>query len=469
MFPLQPKDIKKIRLSNGLTIMGLEYHKLPLAHITLMIKRGAERDPEGKEGLADLTAEMLTLGTEHRDSQRLALEMEKLGARYSASSGWDASFLEALGLSEDFKALTELLGDMLLRPIFAQHEMKQSQQRRISRLIQQRDQAEVIADEMIVQYLLTGTPYAHPTYGTISSLQEMREEDPKSFYLRHYCPKDTVVLAIGDLNFEEVREHIKGLLGEWKSEGASNDPLPTPVRPHGRRIIVVNRPDLTQSQIRLGSLGIERRDDRYIPFKVMNYIFGGGGFSSRLMQRVRAEKGYTYGITSSFKASHIAGPFVISTFTPTANTISVIEEILKLMEEFANGGIKTQELEEAKNYFIGSFPLKLETPGQMAREILELELYDIPFDYLSRYQEAVKGVTLEEINNLARSYLHPEDLIIVVVGRAEDFLEPLRNWGEVELIEYSEVTRVPPPSTPPNTHLPPGGHTVSPSPGGVLE
>jgi len=465
VFPLQESNIKKLRLPNGLTVMSLEYRRLPLVHITLMIKRGAERDPEGKEGLADLTAEMLTLGTKGRDSQGLALEMERLGARYSASSGWDASFLETLGLSGDFTTLMDLLGDMLLRPAFSQQEMGQSQQRRISRLIQQRDQTEVIADEMIIQHLLVGTPYAHPTYGTIPSLQGLEEGDPRSFYLRRYSPGDTVLLVVGDISPEEISKEAEGLFGGWKAEGGVDDQIPTPARPQGRRIIVVDRPDLTQSQIRLGLLGINRKDEDYIPFKVMNYIFGGGGFSSRLMQRIRAEKGYTYGVTSSFKAGRIDGPFIISTFTPTANTLSVIEEILKMMGEFIKEGTRAQELEEAKNYFMGSFPLKLETPGQMAKEILELELYDIPFDYLSCYQEAIKQVTLEEVNKLACTYLHPEDLIIVVVGRAEDFLEPLRNFGEVELIEYSEVTGVGLSPIPSNRHLPLAGRIAFPSPG----
>ena len=446
MFPLKATNINKVRLNNGLTVLGLEYRKLPLAHITVMIKRGSEQDPAGKEGLADLTAEMLTLGTKGRDSQQLALEMEQVGAQYSASSGWDASFVEAFGLSQDFNALMDLVGDMLLKPTFPQEEMRQSQQRRISRLIQQRDETEIIANEIIVERLLAHTPYAHPTYGTIPSLEGMAGGDPRSFYRHHYSPQNTVLLVIGDLSFEEVEKKAEALLGNWKAKRKADEQLPTPTRPRGRRIIAVNRPDLTQSQIRAGLLGINRKDKQYIPFKVMNYIFGGGGFSSRLMQRIRAEKGYTYGINSSFQAGHIAGPFIISTFTPTATTVPVIEEIVRVMEEVITKGAHPQELEEAKNFFGGSFPLKLETPGQVAGELLKLELYGIPFDYLTSYPEAVGKVTLDEVNRLASSYLLPEDLVIVVVGRAEDFVEPLRRWGEVEFIEYSELVNAPLPS-----------------------
>jgi zinc protease len=448
MFPLKAEDIKRVRMDSGLTVMGLEYRKLPLAHITVMIKRGSERDPEGKEGLADLTAEMLTLGTESRDSQQLAREMEQLGAQYSANSGWDASFLEVFGLSQDFTVLTDLVGDMLMQPTFPQEEMQQSQQRRISRLIQQRDEAEVVANEIIVQRLLDHTPYSHPTYGTIPALGGMTREDPRSFYHQHYSPNDTVLLVIGDLTFEEMRKGVEASFGNWKAGRKADDQLPSPVRPAGRKIIAVNRPDLTQSQIRVGLLGIERNDKEYIPFKVMNYIFGGGGFSSRLMQRIRAEKGYTYGISSSFQAGHIPGPFIVSTFTPTGTTVPVIEEIVAVMKEFITKGPNPRELEEAKNFFRGSFPLTLETPGQMAAELLKLELYDTSFDYLSSYQETIGKVSLDEINSLASSYLLPEDFIMVVAGRVEGFVEPLRSWGEVEVIEYTELVNA---SSPSNT------------------
>ena len=439
MFPVRTDDIHTLQLFNGLTVRCVEYHKLPLTSITIMIKRGAERDAEGKEGLADLTAETLTLGTQTMSSQELALQMEKLGAQYSARSGWDASSLEVLGLSEDFARLMDLLGEMLQRPTFPEEEIHQALQRRISRLIQRRDQVEVIADELIINYVLAGTPYAHPTYGTIASLQNLEAGDADTFYRHHYTPRDAALLVIGNVTPETVWQYAEQRFGGWNNEGQIGETIPSPVPPRGRRIIVVNRSDLTQSQIRLGLLGIARKDECYIPFKVMNYIFGGGGFSSRLMQRVRAEKGYTYGIRSYFSPSRINGPFIISTFTPTATTVPVIEEIIKLMEEFTQQGAAAQELQEAKNFFVGSFPLKLETPGQMAREILELELYGIPFAYLSEYPQAILNVSMEKLNNLASLYVQPEDLIIVVVGRAEDFLAALQKMGSVEVMEYAQL------------------------------
>jgi zinc protease len=448
MFPVRPEDITITRLRNGFTIIALAHHKLPLAYCTVMVKRGSECDPVGKEGLADLTAEMLTLGTTTRDSQRIAQEMEQMGAQYSASSGWDASFLEVFGLAEDFSPIMDVLGNMLLHPTFPQEEMRLAQQRRISRLIQQRDEAAVIADETIVQRLMVGTPYAHPTHGTVGSLGTLAEKDPREFYSRHIAPEATVLLVSGDLSAEEIGEKAEGLFGTWQAAGSDAEPVPQPTRARGRRIIAVNRSDLTQTQIRVGLPGITRNDPAFIPFRVMNYIFGGGGFSSRLMQRIRAEKGYTYGVSSTFQAGRIPGPFVVSTFTPTATTIPAIEEIITVMKEFIADGVGDKELREAKEFLRGSFPLRLETLGQLAGEILRLTLYDIPYDFLATYPGAIEQVTRQEVNALASAYLLPEALTIVAVGRVEEFVENLRAMGDVEVVEYSEITKgcCPPPA-----------------------
>jgi len=448
MFPVRPEDITITRLRNGFTIIALAHHKLPLAYCTVMVKRGSECDPVGKEGLADLTAEMLTLGTTTRDSQRIAQELEQMGAQYAASSGWDASFVEVVGLAEDFSPIMDMLGDMLLHPTFGQGEMRLTQQRRISRLIQQRDEAAVIADETIVQRLMVGTPYAHPTYGTIGSLGQLGEKDPRGFYDSHIAPENTVLLVSGDLSAEEIRAKAEELFGTWQGARSDAGPASRPTKATANRIIAVNRPDLTQTQIRVGLLGIARSDPSYIPFRVMNYIFGGGGFSSRLMQRIRAEKGYTYGINSTFQAGRIPGPFVISTFTPTATTIPAIGEIITVMKESITRGIGDTELREAKEFLRGSFPLRLETLGQLTGEILRLTLYDIPYDFLATYTGAIEQVTRQEVNALAATYLFPEALTIVAVGRIEEFLESLRAMGDVEVVEYSEITKgcLPPPA-----------------------
>ena len=442
-FPLKAEDVGRKELDNGAVVLAIEYPKLPLLKVHLMVKRGAERDPQGQEGLADLTAEGITLGTEGRGSEEIASEVERLGAKLSASSRWDASFLTLAGLMEDAPRLIEILSDLTLHPTFPREEIGEALKRKISRLLQLRDEPEVVADEIINGIVMEGTPYAHPTYGTLRSLKALPLEAPSRFWKENYLPQETVLLLIGSRPKEELLSLGEEALGEWEGRSSSSADLPHPRPPGTRRVLLVDRPDLTQSQIRVGLIGIERSDERYLPFLIMNYIFGGGGFSSRLMMRVRASKGYTYGIRSTFQALRTPGPFLISTFSPTATTPQALEEILRVMEEMAREGVTEKELEEAKNYWRGSFPLQMETPAQVARRVLELELYGLPLEDLPLFPERVAGVRKEEVDELAAEFIRADRAQIVILGKAEEMEPSLRGLGEVEVRSFREVIDAP--------------------------
>ena len=289
---------------------------------------------------------------------------------------------------------------------------------------------------------MRGTPYAHPTYGTMNSLGTLAEKDPREFYAMHIAPAATVLLVTGDLSAEEIGEKAEELFGTWQAAGSDAEPAPLPTKATGSRIIAVNRTDLTQIQIRVGLLGITRKDPAYIPFRVMNYIFGGGGFSSRLMQRIRAEKGYTYGVGSTFQAGRIPGPFVISTFTPTATTIPAIEEIITVMKEFITRGIGRQGTPRKRKNFYGEVsPCGWKRWGSWPGRSCDSRSTTYRMIFLPRMPRPIEQVTRQEVNALASTYLLPEALTIVVVGRVEEFLEGLRAMGEVEVIEYSEITK----------------------------
>jgi zinc protease len=190
---------------------------------------------------------------------------------------------------------------------------------------------------------------------------------------------------------------------------------------------------LTQSQIRLGHIGIPFAHPGYIPFEVMNYILGGGGFSSRLMQKIRSELGFTYGIHSSLEPRKNPGPFTISTFAPTDVTFPCVQEIRSVLQSFLEQGATAQEREEAVNFFTGSYPRRFETLSQIAQRIIQVELHGVGLEFLSSYPERVAGVSLEEISRSAREHIHPQDLLTVIVGRAESFQRSFESLGPVEV------------------------------------
>jgi len=200
-------------------------------------------------------------------------------------------------------------------------------------------------------------------------------------------------------------------------------------------IYLVDRPELTQSEIRLGHLGLPRHHPDFFPVRLVNYILGGGGFSSRLMSRIRSDLGLTYGIRSRFHFRRAPGPFTVATFTPAANTAQVVGEIVEVMREVQHNGVAAQELAEAQSYYVGHFPLGLETARHLAIQVLNLDLHDLGLDYLSRYCEGIQGVTLDAARRAASSHLQPDGLVILALGPADKCRGDLEKMGPVSVLK----------------------------------
>jgi zinc protease len=426
--------IASLIIKSGLKVYAVQRPELPLLSLHLIIPCGAEADPPGKAGLSNLLAEMLTLGTKKRSASQLAAEVDGLGATLSASSGWNSTSLHIFGLSEDFEHLMNLLLEIYFQPAFPPEEFEQLKQRRIAALVQQKDESQIIADERFQEILFRGTPYDHPVYGTLDSLPPLLCEECREFYQRYILPAGSFLVVVGDLQAEPCFRWVEanfpsGIQGQSLGAGEFSAPSRS-----GVRSILIDRPDLTQSQIRLGHIGIPHAHPDYLPFEVMNYILGAGGFSSRLMQKIRSELGYTYGIRGSLEPRKHAGPFTISTFTPTETTYSCVQEIFSVIRSFMTHGATPQEKEEAIHFLTGSYPMKFETLSQVAQRILQVELHGLGLEYLTIYPDRVSTITLEEMARSARMHLHPEEMLIVVVGRAEKFRRQFEQLGPVEMM-----------------------------------
>jgi len=421
-------------LPGGPKVYAVPRPELPLISIHLMIPRGAEADPQGKAGLSNLAAEMLTLGTTKRSASQLAVQVDALGATLAARSDWDATYLHLSGLSEDFEVLMGLLVEILTQLAFLPEEFEELRRRQIAALIQQKDESQIIADERFEEALFQGTPYDHPVYGSLNSLPDLSCEEVKEFFEGSFCPEGSLLVILGDVKAEtcfrwaEVNFPAGGQGKRWETGEFSALPVA------GVKTLLIDRPDLTQSQIRLGHIGIAHSHPDYFSFEVMNYILGAGGFSSRLMQRIRSQLGYTYGIRGSLEPRKRPGPFTISTFTPTETTYPCVQEIFSVVKTFMAQGATDREREEAVNFLTGSYPMKFETRSQVAQKILQAELHGLGLEYLSAYPKRISAVTLEEIARTARTHLHPQRMLAVVVGRAEKFRRAFEELGPVEMV-----------------------------------
>jgi zinc protease len=423
-------------LDNGRKVYVIQRPELPLASIHLIIPCGAEADPPGRAGLAHLTAEMLTLGTQKRSASQLAAEIDGLGASLSASSGWNSTSLHLFGLSEDFQRLIDLLLEIYTEPVFSPEEFEQLKQRRLAALVQQKDESQIIADERFQELLFQGTPYDHPVYGTLKSLPPLLCGESRDFYRRTFLPPGSLFVMAGDLDaevcFRWAEDHFRSAVQGSQGLGPEESPPPSL---SGVRTILVDRPDLTQSQIRLGHIGMPHAHPDYLAFEVMNYILGAGGFASRLMRRIRSDLGYTYGIRGSLEPRRHSGPFTISTFTPTETTFPCVQEIFSVIRSFMAQGATDQEREEAVSFLTGSYPMKFETLSQMAYRIIQAELHGLGLEYLARYPERVSTISLEDLARVARTHIHPERMLVVVVGRVEKFRRKFEPLGPVDMME----------------------------------
>jgi zinc protease len=396
-----------------------------------MVRGGSARD-EARPGCASLAAGLLNKGSRRRSAEALALAVDELGAAYTATTGWDSTHVTLMGLSEDSVRLLELLAEIALQPAFAAEEFHLLRGRRLHSVRRSLDQPATLADWTFETRLFEDHCYGHPVGGTVRSLGRLTDADPPALHRQIFRPDQAVLALAGDLNPEETGARVETVFGGWTATGVPMTPPPGSPPEGKRRVIVVHRDDLSQAQIRWGHLGRCRADVDYDAVRVMNYILGGGGFASRLMQRIRSDRGLTYGIHSDYEGRVLPGPFVISTFTPSESVVEVLDEIEGLVEAYRQDGPSEAELEAARSRFVGGYPLQFETPAQVASRLLEVELYDLPSDSIETYQDRIDALGPEEVRRAARSSLHPERALIVVVGNIDRIGAALDRFGPVE-------------------------------------
>ncbi|MBW1916971.1 MAG: insulinase family protein [Deltaproteobacteria bacterium] len=422
-------------LNNGLTVLGVEYDRAPWLSICFMAKRGAEADPPGKGGTADCTAEGLTLGTTTRDQLRLAIDVESRGARLEAHGNWDYSVVTLEGLAEDFGELMALLAEVVQSPNFPEQDFAFLKGRRQAELVHLQDNPREVANRWYYRLFFGNSPYGHPITGDLESISALTLEDLKSFYQRQFHPSESTLVVVGMVPEATVVHEADRFWSAWSGGARPAPPYQEAPPSLGQPgIYLLDRPALTQSEIRLGHLGLPRQHPDYFALRLANYILGGGGFSSRLMTRIRSDLGLTYGINSHFHFRRAPGPFVISTFTPASNTAAVIQETKVVLAELKQGGITAQELEDAKNFYIGHFPMGLESPGGIGQHLLQIDLHSLGFDYLHTYCDQMRTVQLEQVRTAAASHLHPEKLVVLVVGPAALCQSDLEALGPVNLV-----------------------------------
>ena len=417
--PYHFPEVTRFVLDNGLRVRIAPLRNAPLVAVQVVIHSGGDRDPQGRVGLASVTADMLDEGTTSRSSLDIASEIGELGASLGTGADWDASYISLDVLARNAEKAVEILSDVLLHPAFDPAELERIRKDRLTTIRQNRDEPGVIASERFSQFVYAGTPYSNPLMGTEQSMREIQSEEIRQFYQQHYLPQNCSLLITGDVGAEEAREMAERFFGGWESRERAVAPPIEPRELDASAIYLVDRPQAVQSEIRIGHIGVPRSTEDYFPIMVMNAILG-GVFTSRLNLNLRERKGYTYHVRSTFHFRRHAGPFVVGTAVRTEVTAEAVKEILYELRQIRSGDVQDSELEEVRNYLTGVFPATVQTASDLAHRLQEMELYDLPTDYFDSYRERIAEVTAEDLTRVARTYLNPDKLAIVIVGKARD-------------------------------------------------
>jgi len=412
-FPLS-LDIKKDVLKNGLSVIHLERKNLPLVMVTLLVKASPLDEPERLAGLSSLTASLLTEGTKKRTSKQISEEIEFIGASIGQSVDYDFTTLTLSVLKKDLDKGFEIFSDVLLEPVFSEPEIARKKDLIKGNLRKAEDDPRFIADREFRKSLYGGHPYGRLIEGYPETIDNIKRDDIVRFYSDYFVPNNSILVVVGDISGEELNSLIKKYLSSWKPKDIKRSSFEAK-KPSGKNVVVVDKP-ITQANIIFGGLGIRRSDPDYYAISVMNYILGGGGFSSRLMQKIRDEMGLAYDVHSFFSPSKEPGIFQVQMQTKNESANISIETILGEIKRLKDSGATPSEIEDAKAFLVGSFPGRFDTMRKIADFLALIEFYGLGLDYMEKYPRYIESVTPEDIKRVAQRYLDTENYVLVVVG-----------------------------------------------------
>jgi predicted Zn-dependent peptidase len=415
---LKLPPIERLQLSNGLSVVLLEKHDVPLVQIDLLVKVGSTMDPDGKFGLADMTAAMLDEGAGKRSALELAEEVDFLGAHLSTSADYHHSTISLHTPLRQLDTALELMADVVRRPAFAEEELERQRALRLTRLVQWRDEPRDVASVAFNQILFgSGHPYGVPRLGSAESLRAMSVQDLKQFHAAYFHPGNAVFIVVGDVDAKRVLPKLESLFGDWATGKIPSLELAKVEQVKRRQIYLVDKPGAAQSVIQIGRIGVARKTEDYDAIVVMNTILG-GSFASRLNQNLREEHGYTYGAGSAFSFRPAPGPFRAASSVQTAVTDKALAEFMKELRGILEP-VPAEELTRAKNYVALGFPSDFQTVGGIARQLRELVLYGLPDDYFNDYIQNILAVNGDDVQRVAKKYIDPDKLAIIIVGDSE--------------------------------------------------
>ena len=434
---LRLPPVEREVLPGGATAVVARKPGVPLAAVRLMVKAGAALDPRGRFGLASMVAAVARRGTRRRSGRRLDELVESLGAELGAGADDDATYVALSAPVEDLPRLLEVVVEVASVPVFPPDEFERVRRRELAGLEHDLDEPSTVAERAMIAAAYRDHPYGHPIEGLSRDLRALRRRDATAFHRAWFGPASTVLTVVGAVDPGKALRLARSSLAGWRARAAPAPEIPAaPAAP--RSVTLVDRPDATQTQVRLATPVFGRASPDYFPAVVANAALG-GGFTSRLVETIRVNRGLSYGVRSRFGLGRAAGLWIFSSFTKAETTGELLQVALEEIGRFCDEGPGAEELSRAQGYLAGLFPLSLETHDQVSGKLCDLELYGYPMDEVSGYAERVRAVTAEACREVSRRWLPHSGGAIVAVGPAARIRRQLERFGPVTVVPARRV------------------------------
>jgi zinc protease len=440
--PLKLPAFERKALSNGIPVVLVGMHEVPVVEVVLVVRAGATADPAGREGLASMTAEMLDEGAAGRDALALADAIDFLGANLETAADWDASTVSLRVPIARLGDALPIMADVALRPDFPDKELARLRKEALTALLQARDVPGRIASRALAEAVFgKAHRYGRPETGDAASLSALTVAELRSFHDSRYAPAVSTLVVVGDVTSESALPLLEKAFGSWKPPAAAPAPpvVPAPPQVRGRTLWLVDKPGSVQSAIRIGRVGVSWTDPQYATTEVMNTLLG-GSFTSRLNDNLREKHGYTYGAASRFARYRTGGLFAALADVQTDKTAPALTEFMNELTRIRTPPT-AQEAERARSYAALRYPEQFETTQQVAGHVVEKVVYDLPDGFFEQFVPKALAVDAAAIRKVADAEVDPAGMAIVVVGDRSKIEAPIRalNLGPIKDLTVDDV------------------------------
>ena len=422
-------------LANGLQVVVVPHHEQPSVTFRMLVRTGAMQEPTDKPGVASFVASLLDQGTTTRTSEQIASLIDSAGAVVGTSAGNELTFVQGAVVKDQTELALGIVSDMVQRPVFAQAEIDRLKKQAMSSMQVAYDDPDYIANLVFDRLIYGFHPYGRPNEGTPESVPRINREDLVAFHRAWFVPNNALLAIVGDVTAEQAFAAAEKAFGSWARRDVPVIKVTDPP-PMARRVVVIDRPGSAQTEIRVGQLAIQRTDPDFIPFDMAVRILGGEG-ANRLFGVLRSERGLTYGASAAFRTYKNAGELVAETDTRSSTTGESLRLMVAEFSRIQREAVHPAELRGAQDFMAGNFPLTVETPAAIAEQVLVRLFYGLDLSEINTYLERVGRVTPADIQRVARQFIKPDLLSIVLVGDAATFVDQLKSVG------FTDFERIP--------------------------